>query len=205
MSFQWLINNAEAISIDRLRTVASTQSRSGVIRNISRGGQVWRFEIKLPDGPRWTDIRTEISKLEALDRVTPATFQFNNTGHSWLVGYQGNSANITGFIGNWVKGTTTINLTTSPTTSSGFKFRAGDIIQTNAGSGKVYTVASDVPFNSNTVTVHRPIYEETGSSFLYVAQNCIFTAICTEFPSWTLFARDQVAWNGSFVLYESLA
>lgn len=205
MSFQFVINNAASISIDRKKTVAATQTRSGVVRNVSRGGQVWRFEVQLPEGPRWTDYRNSISKLEALDRVSTGTFQFSSSGHEWLVKYQGDSVNYTGFQGTWTKGSTTLTLTTSPTTSSGFKFRAGDFIQLGA-SGKVYTVAADVAFNSNTVTLHRPILDTTAASpvALNVGANCVWTVICTEFPSWTLFARDQVSWDGPFVFYESL-
>ncbi len=28
--------------------------------------------------------------------------------------------------------------------------------------------------------------------------------ICVDMPTWTIFARNQVAWNGPFVFYESL-
>ena len=203
MSFQWIIDNAETISIDRKRVVASTISRSGQVRAVSRGNSVWRFEVKLPDGPRWTDIRQYISQAEALDRVSTATIQFNDTGLDWFVKYQGNSVNYTGFVATIVQGSSSITLTTSPTTSSGFKFRAGDIVQLGS-SGAVYTVTADVAFGSNTVTLHRPVLEASASSVsLRVAENCVFTVICKEFPSWTLFARDQVSWNGAFVFYEA--
>lgn len=28
--------------------------------------------------------------------------------------------------------------------------------------------------------------------------------ICVQMPNWTIFARDQVSWNGEFVFYEAL-
>jgi hypothetical protein len=203
MSFQWIIDNAESISVNRMKVVANTQSRDGTIRSVSRGGQAWRFEVKLPDGPRWTDIRQYISQAEALDRVSTATIQFNNSGQNWFIKYQGNSVNYTGFTGTVTQGSTALTLTASPTTSSGFKFRAGDIIQLGT-SGKCYTVAADVAFNSNAVTLHRPVLDTTGSYNLRVAENCVWTVICQQFPNWTLFARDQVSWSGSFVFFESL-
>jgi hypothetical protein len=203
MSFQWIINNAETISVDRKKVVASTQSRDGTVRAVSRGSQAWRFEVKLPDGPTWTDYRQNISLAEALDRTTTATVQFNDTGLSWFIKYQGNSVNYTGFVATITQGSNTITLTTSPTTSSGFKFRAGDVIQLGS-SGKCYTVAADVAFNSNSVTLHRPVIDSSGSSIaLNVAENCVFTVICKEFPTWSLFARDQVSWSGPFVFYEA--
>ena len=203
MSFQWIIDNAETISVDRKRVVASTISRSGQVRAVSRGNQVWRFEVKLPDGPSWTDYRQLISQAEALDRVSTANIQFNDAGLAWFVKYQGNSANYTGFVATIVKDSSSITLTTSPTTSSGYKFRAGDIIQLGS-SGAVYTVTADVAYSSNIVNLHRPVLEASAASVsLRVAENCVFTVICKEFPSWTLFARDQVSWNGAFIFYEA--
>ena len=204
MSFQWIIDNAESISINRKKVVASTTARDGTTRSVSRGGQLWRFDVKLPDGPRWTDYRQLISQAEARDRVTSDNIQFNNSGHDWLVQYQGNSANYTGFVATIVQGSADITLTTSPSTPSGYKFRAGDFIQLGA-SGKVYTVAADVAYNSNTVTLHRPVLEASASGVsLRVAENCVFNVICVQFPEWTLFARDQVSWSGPFVFAENL-
>jgi hypothetical protein len=203
MSFQWIIDNAESISVDRRKVVASTQSRDGTVRAVSRGSQAWRFEVKLPDGPSWTNFRQYISQAEALDRTTTATVQFNDTGLNWFIKYQGNSVNYTGFVATITQGSNTITLTTSPTTSSGYKFRAGDVIQLGS-SGKCYTVAADVAYNSNTVTLHRPVIDSSGSSIaLRVAENCVFTLICKEFPTWSVFARDQVSWSGPFVFYEA--
>lgn len=204
MTFQYIINAAESISVNRLKTVASTQSRDGTTRAVSRGGQVWSFEVKLPDGLPWTSWRGKISEIEKLDRVTNGSFYIASSGHSWISAYQGNSVNSTGFVASIIKGNTSITLTTSPTTSSGYKFKAGDFIQLGA-SGKVYTVAADVAYNSNTVNLHRPILEDTASGVsLRVGINCQFNVICTQFPKWTLFARDQVSWSGPFVFVEAI-
>lgn len=202
MSFQWIIDNADSISINRQEVVASTTARDGTVRSVSRGNAPWRFEVKLPDGPRWTDLRQNISLAEKLGRVTSANIQLNAAGHSWIVKYQGNSVNYTGFAATWTTGSSTLTLTTSPTTASGYKFRAGDFIQLRT-TGKVYTVAADVAYNSNTVTLHRPILDASGTAqTIRVAENCQFNVICTQFPSWTLFARDQVSWTGPFIFQE---
>lgn len=203
MSFQWIIDNAESISINTKKIVATTTARDGTARAVSRGGQTWRFDVKFPDGPRWTDYRQLITAAEQLDRTTVANISLSATGHDWLVGYQGNSVNITGFAATWTQGATSITLTSSPTTSSGYKFRAGDFIQLGT-TGKVYKVAADVAFNSNTVNVHRPIIDANGSGTLRVAENCVWSVLCINFPEWTLFARDQVSWTGSFVFIEDL-
>lgn len=202
MSFQWIFDYAETISMERKPVVASTVARDGTLRSVNRGNQPWRFDIKVPDGISWTALRQYISQAEALDRHTSGTIALTNAGLSWLVGYQGNSVNSTGFVATIVQGSNTITLTTSPTTSSGFKFRAGDFIQLGT-TGKVYTVAADVAFNSNTVTLHRPVLESSTSGVsLRVGANCTLSVVCQQFPSWTLMARDQVSWSGPFVFYE---
>lgn len=204
MSFQWIVDRAESISINRKKIVGSTIARDGTTRAVSRGGQVWTFEVKLPDGIPWTELRQYISQAEALDRISTANIQLNNTGHNWLVKYQGNSANYTGFVASITQGSTSITLTTSPTTASGYKFRAGDFIQLGS-TGKVYTVAADVAYNSNTVTLHRPVLEATATGVaLRAADNCVWNVICTQFPQWTLFARDQVSWTSAFIFTENL-
>lgn len=200
MSFQWIINNAESISMNRQEVVAATTARDGTVRSVGRGNAPWRIEVKLPDGPRWTDLRQNISAAEKFGRGNYASIQFNTSGHSWIVGYQGNSVNYTGFAASWVAGNNYITLTSSPTTSSGYKFRAGDFIQ--LGSGSVYTVSTDVAYNSNTVYLNRVVIDVSASGSLKVAENCIFKVICTQFPTWTLFARDQVSWSGPFVFQE---
>jgi hypothetical protein len=205
MSFQWIIDNAESISINRKKIVGATTARDGTTRAVSRGGQLWRFDVKLPDGPRWTDYRQFISQAEALDRTTSANIQLNDAGHRWLIGYQGNSVNYTGFVASITQGSSTITLTTSPSTPGGtYKFRAGDIIQLGS-SGKVYTVTADVVHTSNTVTLHRPVIESSATGVaLRVAENCVWNVICVQFPEWTLFARDQVSWSGPFIFAENL-
>ena len=201
-AFQYIFDNAESISINRRSVVAQTQSRDGTVRTVSRGGQLWRFDVKLPDGISWQLLRPYIEAIDYADRYTVGTIQLDNPGYvSWLNAYRGNSANYTGFAASWTQGASSITLTTSPTTTSGFKFRAGDIIQ--LGTGSVYSVRADVAFNSNTVNLNRPILDATGSGALQVAENVTWSVICTEMPSWTIFARDQVSWSSSFVFYEA--
>lgn len=201
-AFQYVFNNAESLGINRRAVTAQTISRDNTVRTVSRGGQIWRFDVRLPDGIRWSDARPYIEAIDNADRYTVGTVQLNNAGYnSWMIPYRGNSVNITGFVASWVQGATSITLTTSPTTASGYKFRVGDIIQ--LGTGSVYSVTADVAYNSNTVNLNRAILDATGNGSLSVAQNVTWSVICTELPSWTIFARDQVSWSGNFVFYES--
>lgn len=72
MSFQWIVNMAESISLDKKQMIGQSETRSGVVRAVSRGVQPVRITVKLPDGPRWTDISANIAAATALDRYQTA-------------------------------------------------------------------------------------------------------------------------------------
>jgi hypothetical protein len=202
-AFQYVFNNAESISINKRRVIGSTLTRDQTLRTTSRGGQTWRFDVKLPDGIRWSDARQYIEKMEYLDRTTVGTVQINNSGYnSWLTPYQGNAANSAAITASWTQGGTTITLTGGQA-ASGYNFRAGDYVQLKS-TGRVYSVVADVAYNSNTVTLHRPIIDASSSGTLVVGSNVTWSVLCYEFPDWTIFARDQVSWSGSFVFYENM-
>ena len=204
MSFQWIFDRATNISINNKGVVATTTSRDGTVRATSRGGQVWRFSVTVPDGIPWTEIRQYIAASEYLDRHTTSTVSLSASGYTdWLLNYQGDAANPAAIQCTIPSSGNTITLTSGQATS-GYNFRAGDVIQLGS-SGSCYTVAADVAYNNNTVTLHRPLLDAAASGVtLRVGENCVFTVQCVEFPDWNLFARDQVGWGGPFVFYESL-
>ena len=202
MSFQYVFDNAASMSMDRMKVVATTTARDGTTRSVSRGGQYWRFTVRLPDGDRWTNWRSKISELEKLDKVTNDTIQLNN--YDYLSGYQGDCSTRSGFVANIVEGSDEIVLTSTPSLASGNLLKAGDLLQLGS-SGKVYTVAADVAYNETTVTLHRPVLESTTSGVtLSVGQDCSFTVKCVQFPKWDIFAYDQVSWSDAFVFHEVL-
>lgn len=204
-AFQYIFDNAAAISINKRAVVAQSVTRDQTVRTVSRGGQVWRFEVTMPSGMVWSDVRGKIEAIDAADRFTTGQVQINNSGYnSWLMPYQGNSANTTGFVANVTQGTNTITLTTSPTTSSGYKFKAGDLIQLGS-TGKVYTVSSDVAYNSNTVTLNRPVLDSTATGVsLVVGPSVTWNVVCLEIPNWTINQRNIVTWSGPFKFTEAL-
>lgn len=203
-AFQTVINNAEQISINRRRKVAQTTSRDGTVKSTSLGGQIWEFEVQLPNGPAWTTYRPLIERMEALDRVTVGTIQINSSGQSWLSGYQGNLTNVTNINVSFSSG----NLVTITSGATGlspgqFRFRAGDFIQLGT-TGSVYSVAEDVAHNANNITLNRPVREAPGTYTLRVGQAVTWNVICVNFPKWTIFARDQIQWDGPFVFAEAI-
>jgi hypothetical protein len=86
MSFQWIIDQAESLTINRKKMVATTTSRSGVTRAVSRGTMPKRIEVKVPDGIAWTDLRTDIVAAEALDRITVTTITIPYAKFPWYYG-----------------------------------------------------------------------------------------------------------------------
>ena len=207
-AFQYVFDNAESISFDRRAVTAQTISRDNTVRTVSRGGQTWRFTVRLPDGIRWSDARPYIEAIDAADRYTTGNVQLSNAGYtSWLNAYRGSAATTTGFYANVNTGWANATITANPAVVSGYKFRAGDIVQVGT-AGNVYSITSDVAYNSNVVTFNRAVRDITanvGSNVaLTVGPAVTWTVICTQLPTWSIFARDQVSWSGEFVFYESL-
>lgn len=56
-------------------------------------------------------------------------------------------------------------------------------------------------FTKETVNVNNSNYSWIKAGDL--AGNKTWSVICTEFPEWTIFARDQVSWSGPFVFIEA--
>lgn len=199
-AFQYIFDQAETISIDRKAVVAQTITRDQTLRSVSRGGRVWRFDVKLPDGIAWTTLRPIIESIEYADRYTVGTVQINSAGYNaWLTPYQGVATSTGGWTGSWTQGSNTVTVTPVGY-SSGVLLRAGDLIQ--LGTGHVYSVATDA--TSTTVTVSRPILDATGSGAIYVGPAVTWSVVCTELPAWTIFSRNQVSWSGSFKFLEYL-
>lgn len=209
-AFQYIFDRAENISINRRATVAQTISRSNVVRSVKRGGQVWRFEVKLPDGLPWEELRPIIEALEYADRYTVDTVQINNSGYNdWLIPYLGDATTSLGWHADWVKGATHVHVTPQGfTPGSGAKFlRSGDVIQLGVG-GHCYTVVDDTDLDivdGNAVLLNRPILDESQTTgMINLAEQCTWDLLCTQMPAWTIFARNQVSWSGAFVFYENM-
>lgn len=83
MSFQWILDNAESFSINRKKMVGQTVARDGRTRAVSRGTLPRTITIKLPDGIRWTDIKTSIAAAESLDRISTATITISYSKFPW--------------------------------------------------------------------------------------------------------------------------
>ena len=202
-AYQTVFDNATTISINKRKTVAQTVSRDGTVRGSSMGGQKFTFEVALPAGPKYSDYRSLIEKMETLDKTTVATVNLADAGHDYISGYLGDFASPNSVQVNFTSGNT-LTITSNPEvlTSGQFKFKAGDFIQ--LGSNSVYTVADDVAHDSDTITVHRPVLEAAGLYTVNVGQSVNWQVICVNFPQWEIFGYDQVRWQGKFIFAESV-
>jgi hypothetical protein len=83
MAFQWIIDGAETLSLDKKQMVATTQTRSGIIRAATRGVMPVRITAKYPDGPSWTSLSANIASATALDRYQTATITIPYAKFPW--------------------------------------------------------------------------------------------------------------------------
>lgn len=205
MSFQYVFDNATSLAISKQKTVAQTVSRNGVVKTTSLGGQTYEFRVELPGG-RYSDNRRLIELADSLDRTTEDTVAINKAAHSYITGYQGDLSETSSSITVSYSSGNTLTITggDSGLSAGEFKFKAGDYIQLQDSPGHVYTITADVPHDSTTITVHRPIKETAGTYTLNVGQDVSWRVICVSLPTWTIIGHDQVSWSGPFVFAEAV-
>ena len=124
-AYQWVFDNAESVSINRRKVVGQTITRSNVVRAVGRGGQAWRFEVKMPDGMLWDEARPYIEAIDQADKVYEALVKMNNPGYTpWLNAYRGDSTDLTGWTATTPgPGYQYINLTNVEGMYSGYTLR----------------------------------------------------------------------------------
>ena len=200
-AFQWIIDNATALSIDGRGTVAQTITRENVIRTVSRGGRVWKFTVTPSPGATYAQARPYLAKLDQMDRITAADINFNHTGFEVINQYLGSGTG--GFTISGISGTTCT--VTAGALSGSYVARAGDWLQIGS-TGSVYQVVQDpATGNGATVTLNRPIDETVGSYTGYFGPNVNWSVICVQRPMWSLVPAGNnmlVNWTGDFVFYE---
>lgn len=85
MSFQWIFDNAESVSINNRALVGQTITRNQTVRATSRGPGIWKFTVTLPNGMEWNKVASYIAAIDTADRFTTETVAFTNTGYtSWI-------------------------------------------------------------------------------------------------------------------------
>ena len=219
-TFQFLFDNAEQISIDTQVNVAQTISRDNTTTALARGGDTYRFTVKMPDGISYETWRPHLAAIDYTGKTSLAGAEIvylNNSGYvDWFTKYQGDiTAGLTGWSGTLIDSRTldNINTGTSPTLGD-YILKAGDLIKIKSVGGvtqtldyNTYTIVSDVQAPADTATLHRSANEYSGLAtnvtFDVGPANVYWHVNMVQYPQWNLFARNQVSWNGPFVFYEA--
>ena len=84
-AFQYVIDNAEQISIDSKPTVGQTIARDFTVRSVVHGTAKKRFTVKLPDGMRWSLAHSYITAIETAGKYTQGTITISpSTFGAWF-------------------------------------------------------------------------------------------------------------------------
>jgi len=217
-TFQFLFDNAESISIDTQVNVAQTISRDNTVTALERGGQIWRFTVKMPDGISYETWRPHLAAIDYAGKSSRAGVEYiylNNSGYvDWFTKYQGDVPTLTGWAGTLIDSKTLDNINTGTTPSiDDYLLKAGDLIKiksvggvTQTGDYNVYRIVSDVQTPADRATLHRSANEYNATlpnvTFDVGPANVYWQVKMVQYPQWNIFARNQVSWNGSFVFYE---
>ena len=202
LAFQYFVDRATTISFNRRPIVATTVARSGMTRAVSRGNQVWRFDVVVPDGLRYSDMRTQLADVDRFGQFTDIDISFDKA--DYLFKYRGNRPVRTNLVA-----TTPLNLTNQVTFSN---LPAGQIVGRNGDlikiAGRVYSLVEDVVASGGgtaTATLHRNLIGVTANtsySNTEVGEQIKFRLRAIQIPTFNIFGFDQVAWNGSFQFIE---
>lgn len=199
--FQWIIDNAVDLQINKRAVVAQTVARNQTVRAVSRGGNIWRFIVTPSPGLMWTVNRGKIEAMDKADKYSVTQINFATTGLEFLFNYQGNVVGTQTMA--YTQGSDTVTVT-GGSISNGYRFKAGDLIQPT-GSARVYSVVNDVPYTSNTVLLNRPILEASGSATAIIGRAVTWSVMCTDFPDYRIVSPGRIEWSGNFTFMESLA
>jgi hypothetical protein len=203
-AFQYFIDRATNMSFNRRPIVATTVARNGMTRAVSRGSEVWRFDVTVPDGLRYSDIRTQLTEIDRWAQFTDIDVSFDKA--SYIFNYRGNRP-----VRNNLVVTTPLNVTNQVNFANlpagQVVARLGDLIKID---GRVYSVTGDVIASGGgtaTATLHRNLIGVTANttySNVEVGEQIKFRMRAIQIPTFTLFGFDQVAWNGSFQFVERI-
>jgi hypothetical protein len=86
MSFQWIFDNAETISVNSRPTVLQTITRNNTVRATNLGGAIKRYDVKLPDGIPYTQLSANIALAESLGQHTSANVTVTINGNVYATG-----------------------------------------------------------------------------------------------------------------------
>lgn len=201
---QTIINNANALTIDRRKVVGVQITRNEIPRtSLTPTKQPWRFVLTMPPSLYYYNNRDLLEALDTIDRYTPEIITFSdNACLSWIFRYQGSmnstqigSMTVTSFIGNQLE------LGNLPAiASTRVLFEPNDLIQIGAYT---YPFTSTTQITrgtgtSVTITTNRPNIISTSvvGNGITVGNDCDFNMFCPNMPTYKLVPGGAVRSNG---------
>ena len=199
-SFQNLINYATQVTVRQTAVVSHTQARDGTVRTAKRSGNGMEIKVTLPNGMPWSTVRPAIAEAAYADKDTQTQIQFSRSQVDYMYGYLGDQPNLSTVTAAHTQGSQLMTVSGGSTSTN--YFRAGDVIQLSS-VGPIYMVTQDVDTSSETVFLHRPVVETTGTGIYGIGgANVYWNVFCTQFPNYSIFGYNQVQWDGPFVFTE---
>lgn len=213
MSFQWIIDNAETLSIVKRPVVSQTVSRDQRIRSVSRGGNVWKFAVKMPEIMIWSSCRGYLESIDVNALLESQSINLSKTTYDWMTKYRGDATSTATMTFKYTAAqaasdTFKFELGNLPGATGSYLFKAGDLIQPT-GSKYVYSTVNAVIKGSATtqlIEVHRSILDTPSDTAvtIKVGPQVSWTVICTKIPTWTFVGKDLIQFNGDFEFQEVL-
>ena len=225
---QTIIDNCNAINIDRRKVVGIQITRNEVARTSETPTfNPWKMKLSMPASLRYNEARSLMEAIDTLDRNTPEVVTFsNNACLSWIFKYQGTMstaqinaitvASPAGFVGN------VLTLTNLPAiASTRVLFQPNDLIQIGNNTYP-FTSTTQVTRGVGTtvqVITNRPniITSSVLGSGITIGNACSFKMFCPNMPTYTLTPGGHqqaggittnnalISWSDDFQLYEWVA
>ena len=191
-------------------------TRTGIVRTVSRGGQVWRMRVT-PSPVVFTDARTYVAKIKAqIGKAFPLTWSPTAYGppyaYASILGYLGSATDTSpgAFTVTIPAGTSVNQITVANSTvpGGGYVLKDGDYFSITESGPKYQVVVMPSTGTSATITTNRPMIEAAGTySTCYVGLSGQWRFIPVQIPSYSINPagnQQLLEWDGDFIFYEDL-
>jgi hypothetical protein len=211
MSLQTIINQAQFITVEKIKTSAQSISRSGRMFTAELASAIpYRFTVGMHGGLQYSLNRGLLETLDTLDRTVESNINIgsSNAGLAYITAYQGDSTATSGISIIGSSGNNLIINAAGAGTGT-FLFKKGDFIQPASGYRYPFQVTADVAHTnaaSVSIPIHRPYIEQTGYSLngkgLTVGSGVSWYVKMITKPLHSIVPHDRIEFNTDFQLIE---